>query len=53
MVPLYIYKDAHLRHPFTKAFNYENKGVNEQMKRSSLLQCGEVARYYVRASSLL
>ena len=47
VIPLFIYKDTHLRRQFTKAYNYKNKGVDEQRKKSGLLQCQEVTRYYV------
>ena len=50
MIPLFIYKDTHLRCQITKTHNYKNKGVEEQRKmewfitmlRSDLLLCQNV-----------
>ena len=52
MIPLFIYKDTHLRCHITKTYNYKNKEVEEQRKRSGKLQCRRVTRYYVRMRSL-
>ena len=52
MIPLFIYKDIHLRRQITKIYNYQNKGVEEQRKRSGKLQCRGVTRYYVRMRRL-
>ena len=52
MIALFIYKDTHLRRQITKTYNYKNKGVEEQRKRSGLLQCRGVTGYYVRMCSL-
>ena len=53
MIPLFIYKDTHLRRQITKTYNYRNKGVEEQRKMSGLLQCRGLTRYYVRMHSSL
>ena len=52
MIPLFIYKDTHLRRQITKTYNYKDKGVEEQRKRSGKLQCRGVTRYEVRMHSL-
>ena len=52
MIPLFIYKDTHLRRQITKTYNYKDKGVEVQRKRSGKLQCRRVTRYYVRMRSL-
>ena len=52
MIPLFIYKDTHLRRQITKTYNYTDKGADEQRKRSDSLQCRGMTRYYVRMRSL-
>ena len=52
MIPLFIYKDTHLRRQITKTYNYKDNGVEVQRKRSGKLQCQGVTHYYVRTRSL-
>ena len=33
MIPLFIYKDTHLRRQITKTYDYRNKEVEEQMEK--------------------
>ena len=37
MIPLFIYKDTHLRRQITKTYNYETKGVKRTRKKERFI----------------